>query len=135
MFKLQKKLESAKIKQQRASGASGAYPASDKGTSSGCCSSDNNANDCCNSTDNAATSTCCNSSANKEEEVEEEEEDRINSKYVTMDHYETDSDDGGNGNGNGNGGHGGDDIMDMEDLGKEMSEAKKQLLEDMKGEG
>jgi hypothetical protein len=27
-----------------------------------------------------------------------------------------------------------DDIIDMEDLGKEMSESKKQLLEDMKGE-
>ena len=126
VFKLQKKLENAKIKQQKANGT---YIKDDNSV---CCnSSDNNTNGCCNSNDNVAASACCSSSNNNEEDVEEEEEDRINSKYVTMDHYETDSDDG-NGTNMNQRGH--DDIIDMEDLGKEMSESKKQLLEDMKGE-
>jgi len=116
VYKLQKKLE----KQQKASSSS-------NGNDSSCCSAkDDKA--CCSSNDKADSNTCSNHN-NDDDDVDEEEEDRINSKYVTMDQYETDSDDGSSEVKQA--GH--DDIMDMEDLGKEMSESKKQLMEDMKG--
>lgn len=116
VFKLQKKLETAKMKQLKANNAE---------NNNSC--NENNEKSCCNG-DEKTDVTCC-STNNDDDDVDEEEEDRINSKYVTMDQYETDSDDGVAENKQ----QGHDDIMDMEDLGKEMVESKKQLMEDMKG--
>jgi sulfite reductase alpha subunit-like flavoprotein len=128
VYKLQKKLE----KQLKASSSS-------NGNDSSCCSAKDDSG-CCSSndkTDRADSNTCSNHNNNNDVDVDdvddvdvdEEEEDRINSKYVTMDQYETDSDDGSSEVKQ----TGHDDIIDMEDLGKEMSESKKQLMEDMKG--